>query len=153
MTQNNYCVYNYICQILLMMNFDILQGYKNNVYAIFMCGSVSNPGGFQLQSSTFHPNLCRHCSELTSNPGSQTRTPNLFTTEEFSRACSKCSSHNVFFLSTSQQAKGTVSLSHPCYQGLTSKLHRYCTGSFVEMYFSMFSQKSRNLLQKIYLGL
>ena len=57
-----------------MMNFDILQGYKNNVYAIFMCGSVSNPGGFQLQSSTFHPNLCRHCSELTSNPGQKHQT-------------------------------------------------------------------------------
>ena len=52
-----------------------------------------------------------------------------------------------------QYAKGTVSVSHPCYQALSSKLHRYCTGSFVEMYFSMFSQKSRNLLQKIYLGL
>ena len=36
---------------------------------------------------------------------------------------------------------------------LSSKLHRYCTGSLVEMYFSIFSQKSRNLLQKIYLGL
>ena len=57
-----------------MMNFDILQGYKNNVYAIVMCGSVSNPGGFQLQSSTFHPNLCRHCSELTSNPGQKHQT-------------------------------------------------------------------------------
>ena len=112
-----------------------------------MCGSVSNPGGFQLQSSTFHPNLCRHCSELTSNPRSQTGTPNLFTTEGFSsRACSKCSSHNVFFYPQANRSNALCLCLIQVIKQITQILHRQlCRDVFFDVLTEVTKPLTKNM--------